>query len=354
MLRRDGDGTLGAMTWQDELVGFRMPAEWEHHERTIMGFPCHEAQWGEHLRQGQWAWAEVARTIADFEPVTMLARPSDAELAADLCAHSNISIIEMEIDDAWLRDIGPIFGVNADRTRRVGIDPTFNVWGSLYEARGFDYQVASRWCSMHAETSVRIPFVLEGGSIAVDGDGTVFTTEQCLLHPNRNPSMRRVDIEANLRSMLDVSAVVWLPFAIDDRDTNGHVDLIVVPVRPGVVLFQGCDDPSDAEHERLSISRRCLDGAVDARGRATEVIDLPVLPYAERWGERVPVPYANLYVCNGAVIVPVTGHEADSDMLAIIGDAFPDRQIVGVPGDVIAYGGGGPHCITQQVPALDR
>lgn len=342
------------MTWMEEAAGYRMPAEWEPHERTIMGFPCHLAQWGEHLRDGQLAWAEVARTIADFEPVSMLARPSDAALAADLCAHSNIDIVEMELDDAWLRDIGPIYGVNQTRSKRVGFDPIFNVWGALYEGRGFDDRVASSWCASQAESSVRVPFVLEGGSIAVDGDGTVFTTEQCLLHPNRNPDLRRVDIEANLRAMLGIDTVVWLPVAIDDRDTNGHVDLIVVPTKPGQVLFQGCSDPDDPERDRLALTRRCLDGAVDAKGRATEIIDLPVLPYVERWGERVPVPYANLYVCNRAVIVPVTGHPADADALDVIGAAFPGRRVVGVPGDVIAYGGGGPHCITQQVPAITR
>ena len=331
-----------------------MPAEWELHERTLMGFPCHVAQWGEHLRDGQHAWTEVARTIANFEPVTMLARPSDASLAEDLCAHNNITIVEMELDDAWLRDIGPIYTIDATGSRRVGTDPIFNTWGGLYEGRNFDDRVASTWCALQAEQSVRVPFVLEGGSIAVDGDGTVFTTEQCLLNENRNPGLRRVDIEANLRTFLGVDTVVWLPYAIDDRDTNGHVDLIVVPVQPGTVLFQGCNDLDDPEFQRLALSRRCLDGAVDAQGRGTEIIDLSVLPYATVWGERVPVPYANLYVCNGAVIVPVTGHHHDREALAIIEAAFPGRVVIGVPGEVIAYGGGGPHCITQQVPALSQ
>ncbi len=331
-----------------------MPAEHEPHERTIMGFPCHEAQWGDHLLEGQMAWADVARTIADFEPVTMLARSKHVALAADLCAHTNITIVEMDLDDAWLRDIGPIYAIDAARSRRVGADPIFNVWGNLYEARGLDDRVASRWCELRNEPSVRIPFVIEGGSIAVDGDGTVFVTEQCLLNPNRNPTLSRAAIEANLRAVLGVTTVVWLPYAIDDRDTDGHVDLVLVPVRPGVVLWQGCNDPADPEHDRLAISRRCLDGAVDARGRATKLIDLPTLPYAEIWGELLPVPYANLYICNGAVIVPVTGHPADPDALWTIAAAFPDRRVVGVPGAVIAYGGGGPHCITQQVPRVKR
>lgn len=340
------------MVWMDDMVGLHVPAEHEPHERTLMGFPCHETQWGDHLVDGQIAWAEVARTIADFEPVTMLARPGQRELAEDLCAHNNVTVIEMDLDDAWLRDIGPIYAVDVLRSQRVGVDPIFNVWGRLYEANGRDDLVASRWCALLGEPSVRLPFVLEGGSIAVDGDSTVFVTEQCLLNPNRNATLSRVQIEANLRVTLGVSTVVWLPYAIDDRDTDGHVDLVLVPVRPGVVLWQGCDDMNDPEHDRLAVSRRCLDGALDARGRATEIIDLPTLPYVDIWGEHLPVPYANLYICNSAVIVPVTGHPADHDALATIAEAFPDRRVVGVPGAVIAYGGGGPHCITQQVPAL--
>ena len=342
------------MHWGDELAGFHMPAEWERHERTLMGFPCHLGQWGPHLRAGQLAWAEVARTIADFEPVTMLANPELVGLAEDLCAHPNVTVMSMDLDDAWLRDTGPLVVVDDARSQRICVDPVFNVWGTLYEARGFDDRVASAWSEANGARSVRVPFVLEGGAIAVDGDGTVFTTEQCLLHPNRNPDLARVDIEANLRTVLGVDTVVWLPYSIDDRDTDGHIDLVLVPVRAGVVLYQGCADPNDPEHERLSISRRCLDRSFDARGRETEIIDLPVLPYAEVFGERMPVPYANLYVCNGAVIVPITGHSADDDMLGIIASAFPSRKVVGVPGEVIAYGGGGAHCITQQVPALDH
>ena len=327
-----------------------MPAEFAPHERTMMAFPCRADLWGARLRDGQLAWAELARTIAAFEPVTMLARPSDVELAADLCAHRDIEIVEMPLDDSWLRDTAPIY-VTAPG-RRVATDFTFNGWGGAYVPFDNDDAIPERWAALRGEERIEVDLVLEGGSITVDGEGTLLTTEQCLLHPNRNPRLSRADIERVLRESLGVQTIVWLPFAIDDRDTDGHVDLVAMFVEPGCVLWQGCADHDDPEHERLTLSRRCLDGAFDAKGRAIEIIDVPVLPYCEVDGERLPVPYANAYVCNGAVIVPVTGHEADDDMLDIIRSAWPNREVVPVRGEMIAFGGGGPHCTTQQIPVV--
>ena len=327
-----------------------MPAEFAPHERTMMAFPCRADLWGARLRDGQVAWAELARTIAAFEPVTMLARPSDVELAADLCAHRDIEIVEMPLDDSWLRDTAPIY-VTAPG-RRVATDFTFNGWGGAYVPFDNDDAIPERWAALRGEERIEVDLVLEGGSITVDGEGTLLTTEQCLLHPNRNPRLSRADIERVLRESLGVQTIVWLPFAIDDRDTDGHVDLVAMFVEPGCVLWQGCADHDDPEHERLTLSRRCLDGAFDAKGRAIEIIDVPVLPYCEVDGERLPVPYANAYVCNGAVIVPVTGHEADDDMLDIIRSAWPNREVVPVRGEMIAFGGGGPHCTTQQIPVV--
>ena len=327
-----------------------MPAEFAPHERTLMAFPCRADLWGARLRDGQLAWAELARTIAAFEPVTMLARPSDVELAADLCAHRDIEIVEMPLDDSWLRDTAPIY-VTAPG-RRVATDFTFNGWGGAYVPFDNDDAIPERWAALRGEERIEVDLVLEGGSITVDGEGTLLTTEQCLLHPNRNPRLSRADIERVLRESLGVQTIVWLPFAIDDRDTDGHVDLVAMFVEPGCVLWQGCADHDDPEHERLTLSRRCLDGAFDAKGRAIEIIDVPVLPYCEVDGERLPVPYANAYVCNGAVIVPVTGHEADDDMLDIIRCAWPNREVVPMRGEMIAFGGGGPHCTTQQIPVV--
>jgi agmatine deiminase len=195
---------------------------------------------------------------------------------------------------------------------------------------------------------------MEGGSLTVDGAGTLVTTEQCLMHPNRNPRMTRTEIAWVLGDELGVSTIVWLPFglALDD-DTDGHVDNVAAFAAPGRLVVQGCSDPAEDDWMRCNVNVRCARGASDAAGRAIEVVEVPVLPFAEIGGERVAVPYLNFYVVNGAVIVPVCGHDADDDMLALIAEQFPGRETIGVDvGAVLAYGGGGIHCITQQVPAI--
>ena len=198
-----------------------------------------------------------------------------------------------------------------------------------------------------------VPVVMEGGSIAVDGAGTLVTTEQCLMHPNRNPSMSRADIEAVLGDELGVSRVVWLPHGLAlDADTDGHVDNVAAFARPGVLVIQGCDDPAEEDYLRCDVNIRCARGALDARGEPIDVVVVPTLPFTEVLGERVAVPYLNYYAVNGAVIVPVCGHAGDADMLALIGEQYPGREVVGLDvGAVLAYGGGGIHCITQQIPA---
>jgi agmatine deiminase len=216
-----------------------------------------------------------------------------------------------------------------------------------------DDHLPERWCERRGERRVRSDLVLEGGSVAVDGQGTLLTTEQCLLHPNRNPARTRAEIEHELGARLGVQEVVWMPFGlVDDHDTDGHVDNIALFARPGVVVLQGCDDPTEPDHERLEVDRRCVQGHLDAVGRALEVVVVPVLPFVQVGGERRPVPYLNAYACNGGLIVPVTGHPADDEVLALLGEQLPGREVVGVPGEVLAHGGGGPHCITQQIPVV--
>jgi agmatine deiminase len=196
--------------------------------------------------------------------------------------------------------------------------------------------------------------VLEGGSITADGEGTLIATEQCLLHPSRNPELGRAEIEERLRDHLGVEQVIWIAHGLlEDHDTDGHVDNVAQFVAPGVVLAQTVDDPSDPNHEPMAENAERLRAARDARGRPLEVIELGVLPRSKVRGEPGVVPYVNLYVANGVVVVPKCGDDPDRDaeVLARLGSVYAGREVVGVPGRMLAEGGGGVHCITQQVPA---
>ena len=334
-----------------------MPAEFAPHERTVICWPARNDLYGSLMPDAERAHAEVARTIARFEPVTMIAAPGAAERATELCG-GGVDVVELPIDDSWFRDTGPIYVTsNSDGSagsRRRALDFGFNSWGGKFVPWADDAAVARRWAA-HAGHDVRtIPTVLEGGSLNVDGAGTLVTTEQCLMHPNRNPSLTRTDIEGLLCAELGVSRILWLPqgLALDD-DTDGHVDNVAAFARPGLLVVQGCDDPAEDDWVRCNVNVRCARGFRDARGEPIDVVEIPVLPFVEIGGQRAAVPYLNFYVGNGFVVVPVCGHPADADMLALIGQQFPGRETLGVDvGAILAFGGGGIHCITQQIPAL--
>jgi agmatine deiminase len=318
-----------------------MPAEWEPHERTLMAWPCRAELWGPTLEEARRDHATVANAIAEFEPVTLVARPRDAGDARRAVA-AGVQVVEHELDDSWLRDSGPIFVL--DHAGRTGVHFRFNGWGRKFEPFDRDEETGRWLVELLGDPVEEAPLVLEGGSIAVDGAGTLLTTEECLLNPNRNPELSRGEIEAALREHLGVTRIVWLGKGlVEDRDTDGHVDLIAAFHAPGEVLLQMVDE-ANPNHER------CVENLRRVQDAGLRVTTIEWLPYDRVAGERVAVSYLNLYVCNGAVIVPVCGRAEDDAALAAIGEAFAGREIVPVPGRVLAYGGGGPHCITQQVP----
>jgi agmatine deiminase len=325
------------------LPNVRTPAEWEPHELTLMGWPCRAELWGETMARARVDYAAVANAVAAFEPVTMIANPgADAQSARAACAAA-VEIVELPLDDSWLRDCGPIYAYD-DAGGRVAVHFGFNAWGEKFPPWDRDAAVGRLIAQRLGDRVVEVGMVLEGGSILTDGAGTLLTTEQCLLNPNRNPSLSRQRIEAGLREHLGVREIVWLGMGlVEDRDTDGHVDLIAAFTRPGHVLLQTVA-PDNANFEHCEANRARLEAA------GVQVTELPWLPYAEVAGETVAASYLNFYLCNRGVIVPVAGADSDAEALAIIAAAYPGREVVAVPGLVIAYGGGGPHCITQQVP----
>jgi agmatine deiminase len=315
-----------------------------------MGWPCRVSLWGETLSRAREDYAAVANAVAGFEPVTMIAGSAEDAAAARAACGRGVDVVELPLDDSWLRDCGPIYVRDpdgaADGDDRVAVHFGFNAWGGKFSPWDKDAAVGSLVAASLGHRVRDVDWVREGGSVLSNGSGTVLTTEQCLLNPNRNPTLSKAEISDALRTALGAERIVWLGQGlIEDRDTDGHVDLIAAFTGEHSVLLQTVGD-DNLNFDNCSENLRRL----DASGLA--VTEMPFLPYVEVEGEEVVASYLNLYVCNGAVIVPVTGFDTDEEALALIGRCFPGREIVPVPGAVIAYGGGGPHCITQQVPAL--
>jgi agmatine deiminase len=322
----------------------RMPAEWTPHERCVMAWPARPSMWGSQFAAAKAEYAHVALAIARTEPVMMVAPPGAGSEAAAACANANVDVVEWPIDDSWTRDMGAVIVTGA--VSRAGVDFVFNSWGEKFLPYDEDARFAQRMCeALGLERVDAAPFVLEGGAITVDGDGTLVTTEQCLLNPNRNPDLSRADIEDRLRRWLGVEQIVWLPHGIlEDDDTDGHVDNVAAFVGPRRVIAQTTSDRDDPNHARL---RRNVD-ALEAAG--LDVIELDVLGRATVGGDAVVVPPLNAYLANDAVVVPTLDDGSAPRALAIWRTAFPERDVIGVSGAVLAYGGGGVHCITQQVP----
>jgi agmatine deiminase len=321
-----------------------MPAEWAPHERTLMAWPARAELWGAQLAQAKSDYAATANAVAAFEPLTMVCATEAAADEARAALTGEVEIVVEPIDDSWLRDSGPIF-VIGEGQRRAGVHFGFNAWGEKFRPYDKDAAIGGRLVELAGDDCYRAPLILEGGSICADGEGTLITTEQCLLHPSRNPDLSREEIERQLIDQLGLDRVVWLGQGlVEDRDTDGHVDLIAAFTKPGEVLLQTVPEGNPN-------FENCRENAARLQAAGIDVVELPHLPYSQVEGDSVACGYMNFYICNGAVIVPVCGADTDPDALARIAECYPGREAVPVPGAVIAWGGGGPHCITQQVPA---
>ena len=323
--------------------GLSMPAEWTSHQATLMEWPTRVDLWGELFEQAKEDYAEVARAVGAFEPVVMVTDPSQVDEARNRCGEG-VEILPIPIDDSWMRDNGPIF-VTDGKGGVALVHFRFNSWGEKFLPYDRDAEVPRHVAAHLGMRRYEAPMVLEGGSFFVDGEGTVITTEQCLLNPNRNPHLSRGQIEEILRDYLGVETVVWLGNGHStDRDTDGHVDGIAQYVRPGVLMLLAPADPRDPDHESGKDNLRRLRAAHDAKGRAFEVIAFDP-------GPPNGLSYMNFYLANGGVVAPVVGRpEEDEPALRQIRAAFPEREVVPVSGWTIHEGGGGPHCITQQLP----
>jgi len=316
-----------------------------------MAWPRRVALWEEHLAAAKEDYLKVAGAIARFEPVTLLADPKDVEEARRRCGDA-INVVSMPLDDSWLRDSGPTFLVDPAGARAVAAF-TFNAWGGKWQPHDQDAAVGGQVAALAGLPVHRSTLVIEGGGFLSDGEGTLITAETCVLNPNRNPGWTKAQADAELRAMLGVQKVIWLPGDVTDTGTDGHVDGFVAYVKPATVLCEVVADPADPRYAIMAENRRVLEAETDARGRRFTLHPIMEAP-------RSAVPsgedgycrsYVNFYIANNAIIAPAYDIAEDTAVFETLARAFPDRTIVPVPLDALFRGGGGIHCITQQEPA---
>ena len=356
--------------------GFYMPAEWAPQTQTWMVWPERPDNWRLGGKPVQSAHVAVAKAIARFEPVTVAVSAAQYDNARARLDVPNIRVVEISNDDAWVRDTGPTFVIN-DSGEVRGVDWDFNAWGGfdggLYSPWNLDSALASKVleierCPRYATKG----FVLEGGSIHVDGEGTLITTEECLLNRNRNPHLSREEIETVLRDHLSVEKIIWLPDGLYNDETDGHVDNFCCYVRPGEVLLAWTDDPKDPNFPRCQAAMGVLENARDAKGRPFIVHKMPIpgplfatqeecdgVDQVHGSQERNPSvrlagSYVNFLIVNGGIIAPSFDDPLDETARQILQKLFPEHEVVMVPGRELLLGGGNIHCLTQQQPAPHR
>lgn len=351
--------------------GFRMPAEWDHHTGCWLAWPERPDNWRLGGKPAQAVFARVAEAIATTEHVTVLASHDQYDNARHHLP-SHIRVVEMSYDDSWLRDSGPTFVVGPEGEVR-GVDWDFNAWGGMVDGLYFpwadDDAVARKVLEIEGRPRYKAPLVLEGGSIDVDGEGTVLVTEECLLSPGRNPDLTREQITQHLCDYLGAEKVIWLPFGVYLDETNGHVDNFCRFAGPGQVMLTWTDDEDDPQYERSLAALRILESETDARGRGFQIVRLhqpgPIfITEAEAAGvdavdgtlprlagDRLAGSYVNSYIGNDIVVLPVFDDPHDDAAVAAYEEMFAPRRVLTVPGREILLGGGNVHCITQQQPS---
>ncbi len=354
--------------------GFYMPGEFAPHDGCLMIWPCRLGSWPHEAKAGRKAFTAVAKGIALSEKVYMLVSEEGRASAQEALGHvPHVELIFMESDDAWARDVGPTFVVNAQGARR-GVDWVFNAWGGdfdgLYTDWTQDDKVAQAFCDILGDACYCArPFVLEGGAIHSDGEGTILVTESCLLSAGRNPELSRESIEERLCTYLGAQKVIWLPRGIWNDETNEHVDNVCAFARPAEVVLAWTEDAQDPQY---ALSKACLDvleNSYDAQGRPFTIHKLPIpaqpvcvteedlkgYVFAEgedfrELGERLAASYVNFYISNGHILLPQFSDVNDAVAVTILASVFPEREILPIAARDILVGGGNIHCITQQIP----
>lgn len=353
--------------------GFYMPAEFSPHYGCILIFPERSDSWQYGAYAARKAFVEICTAISESEKVTVCASEKQYENARRMLP-DNIRVVEMSSNDSWARDYAPTFVTNGKEIR--GVNWRFNAWGGLYDGLYFpwdkDDKMARKLCDLYDKDMYDAgDFVLEGGSIHVDGEGTCITTEACLLSGGRNPDMTKEEIEDKLKEYLGVEKIIWLKSGIYNDETNEHVDNICAFVKPSEVVLAWTDDKNDPQYEMSKSCYDILSNSTDAKGRKFTIHKLyvpkPVTITAEECegldtmdfeptrqpNERLAASYVNFYISNSAIVMPFFDDPADEEAKAVLEKIFPDRKVIGIYARDILIGGGNIHCITQQIPEFN-
>jgi agmatine deiminase len=350
--------------------GFRMPAEFERHSGCWMLWPERPDIWRDGAKPAQTVFTALATAIAGAEPVTVGVSAAQFQNARARLP-PGVRVMEISSNDAWMRDCGPTFVIDA-RGRRRGVDWTFNAWGGLNGGLYFpwdrDDEVAQKVLEVEGADRYRTSLVLEGGAIHVDGQGTCLTTEECLLNPNRNPGLARPEVEEHLRRYLGVTRVIWLGQGVYLDETGGHIDELACFTSPGHVALTWTEDRKDPQYEISLDAYRRLRKACDARGRELTIhkihqpgplymtedeaagIDRRAGSRPRKGGDRLAASYINFYITNKSIVMPLYDKRHDAAARRTLKRLFPTRRVLGVATREVLLGGGNIHCITQQVP----
>jgi agmatine deiminase len=334
-------------------LGYRVPAEWEPHAATWLSWPHRTATWPGAFEPIPGVWAGLVETLCEFEPVNILAGGQKVMAQAEALVGNLpcVTLHDVPTNDGWARDHGPMFLVGPPDAEPALVDWGYNAWGGKYPPFDFDDAVPRRVAQTLGFRRFEPGIILEGGAVDFNGQGSVLTSEECLLNPNRNPQLNRTQIEQYLADYCAARNVIWLGRGIVGDDTDGHIDELARFIAPRVVVAATEDDPADENYAALTDNWRRLELARDEQGRPLEIVPLP-LPRALRYeNNRLPASYCNFYIANGVVIVPQFDDPADAKACQTLGRLFPGRQIRGLRAVELVWGLGTFHCITQQQPA---
>lgn len=357
-----GSGSLTAATANRPTpasLGYTMPAEWAPHEATWLAWPHNRETWPTQLRRVQDTWVEMMRALSSRERVNLLINdePSRRDVALRLrnsgAAMGNVAYFDIPTVDVWVRDYGPTFVTRNHQENPLAFnDWIFNGWGGKYKSYEQDDSVAREIAARINIAVFAHEVVLEGGSIDVNGRGTCLATEECLLNVNRNPHMNRAQIEQFLRDSLGVTRILWLGRGIVGDDTDGHVDDIARFVNPTTVVCVTERNSREENYAALRENYERLQGATDQDGSKLSIVSLPCPSPVYFEGSRLPASYANFYVANGTVLVPIFEDANDGEAVGILQELFPDREVIGLPCTSVVAGLGALHCVTQQQPKV--